>query len=58
MGTVTEKGHRAEHELGPSILRAAEGEQNLPGVGGGAESVGATVPPDRKLSPGVGADGL
>lgn len=39
----SEKGRRAEPELGPRVMRAAEGEQNLPGVGG-AESVGLRCP--------------
>lgn len=52
----SEKGRRAEPELGPGVMKAAE-EQNLPGVGG-AESVEAAVPPDRKLSPVVSTDGL
>lgn len=59
-GTITKEGHRAEHELGPSILRAAEEEWNLPRVG--VQSLWRLQPPphhpDRKLSPVVSTDGL
>lgn len=48
---VSEKVHRTQHELGRSILKAAEGGQNLPGGGGCTESMRAIATLDRELSP-------